>query len=92
MSVGGHIRVMVVDDHALFRRGLISLLEEMPEFLVVGEASNGSEALGKIEQAGPDVLLLDINMPVMDGIQAIESIRKLRPEQKNPDADHFPKR
>lgn len=82
MSAQGRIRVMVVDDHALFRRGLISLLEEMPEFLVVGEASNGQEALERIEAAQPDVLLLDINMPVMDGIQVIEPLRKIRSDQK----------
>lgn len=82
MSTGQRIRVMVVDDHSLFRRGLIGLLEEMPEFLVVGEASNGQEAVEKIQEALPDVLLLDINMPVMDGIQGLDAIRKLRPEQK----------
>ncbi len=82
MSSGQRIRVMVVDDHSLFRRGLIGLLEEMPEFLVVGEASNGQEAVEKIQEAHPDVLLLDINMPVMDGIQALDAIRKLQPEQK----------
>ncbi|MDX9993121.1 MAG: response regulator transcription factor [Anaerolineales bacterium] len=82
MSAAGRIRLMVVDDHSLFRRGLISLLEEMPEFLVVAEAANGQEALEKIEQAQPDVLLLDINMPVLDGIQALDAVRKLRPAQK----------
>lgn len=82
MSAGHRIRIMVVDDHALFRRGLISLLDEMPEFVVVGEASNGQEALDTIQKLAPDVLLLDINMPVMDGIQALASIRKLLPEQK----------
>jgi len=82
MSAGHRIRIMVVDDHALFRRGLISLLDEMPEFMVVGEASNGQEALDTIQKLAPDVLLLDINMPVMDGIQALASIRKLLPEQK----------
>jgi DNA-binding NarL/FixJ family response regulator len=82
MSAAGRIRLMVVDDHSLFRRGLISLLEEMPEFLVAAEAANGQEALEKIEQAQPDVLLLDINMPIMDGIQAVDAIRKLRPDQK----------
>lgn len=82
MSAGHRIRIMVVDDHALFRRGLISLLDEMPEFVVVGEASNGQEALDTIQKLAPDVLLLDINMPVMDGIQALAAIRKLLPEQK----------
>ncbi|GAB4489262.1 MAG: response regulator transcription factor [Anaerolineales bacterium] len=76
------IKLMVVDDHALFRRGLISLLQEMPEFLVVGEAGNGQEALTLFPSARPDVLLLDINMPVMDGLQTLEAIRKQAPSQK----------
>ncbi|PKN92436.1 MAG: DNA-binding response regulator [Chloroflexi bacterium HGW-Chloroflexi-6] len=82
MSTGHRTRIMVVDDHALFRRGLISLLDEMPEFAVVGEASNGQEALDNIQKLAPDVLLLDINMPIMDGIQALTAIRKILPEQK----------
>jgi DNA-binding NarL/FixJ family response regulator len=73
---------VVVDDHALFRRGLISLLEEMPEFLVAGEASNGQEALQVVEAAQPDLVLLDINMPGMDGIQAIAHLRKQNPACK----------
>lgn len=76
------IRLVVVDDHSLFRRGLISLLEEMTEFLVVGEASSGQEALPVIESSHPDIILLDINMPNMDGIQTLSAIRKTRPEQK----------
>ncbi len=76
------VRIVVVDDHALFRRGLISLLEEMPEFHVVGEAANGQEALGVIERARPDVVLLDINMPVLDGIQALGALRKKDAAQK----------
>jgi len=76
------IRLVVVDDHVLFRRGLISLLEEMPDFQVTGEASNGQEALQLIEKVQPDIVLLDINMPVMNGIEALENIRKLYPAQK----------
>lgn len=82
MSGGHRISIMVVDDHALFRRGLISLLDEMPEFLVVGEAANGQEAVENIQRLAPDLLLLDINMPVLDGIQALAAIRKHLPEQK----------
>lgn len=77
-----HVRLMVVDDHALFRRGLISLLDEMPEFDVVGEASDGQDALERIQKIQPDLVLLDINMPIMDGIQTLGNIRKLIPEQK----------
>lgn len=76
------VRIVVVDDHALFRRGLISLLEEMPEFHVVGEAVNGQEALTVIERARPDVVLLDINMPVLDGIQTLGALRKKDAAQK----------
>ena len=76
------IRLVVIDDHALFRRGLISLLQEMPDFKVTGEASNGREALPVIEETRPDVVLLDINMPVMNGIEALGEIRKANPAQK----------
>jgi len=76
------IRLVVVDDHALFRKGLVSLLEEMLDFLVVGEAANGQEALPIIDRVQPDIILLDINMPVLDGIQTLAAIRKSRPEQK----------
>ena len=76
------VRLVVVDDHALFRRGLISLLQEMPDFQVAGEASNGREALPVIEKNQPDVVLLDINMPVMNGIEALVEIRKTNPSIK----------
>ena len=74
--------LVVVDDHALFRRGLISLLSEMPDFQVVGEASNGHEALQVIEKMQPAIVLLDINMPVMNGIETLSEIRKLTPAPK----------
>lgn len=76
------IQLVVVDDHALFRRGLISLLQDMPDFLVAGEASNGREALEMIERVRPEIVLLDINMPVMNGIEALGEIRKRIPGQK----------
>ena len=74
--------LVVVDDHALFRRGLIGLLSEMPDFQVVGEASNGHEALQVIEKTKPDIILLDINMPVMNGIETLNEIRKFNPAPK----------
>lgn len=76
------INLVVVDDHALFRRGLISLLSEMPDFQVLGEASNGHEALQSIEKLKPDLVLLDINMPVMNGIETLGEIRKMNPAPK----------
>jgi len=69
------VRMVIVDDHVLFRRGLISLLTDIPDFQVVGEAGDGREALGVIENTNPDIILLDVNMPVMDGIQVVQSLR-----------------
>jgi DNA-binding NarL/FixJ family response regulator len=71
------VRLLVVDDHALFRSGLISLLRGMPEFQVVGEAGNGSQALELLPQVNPDVVLLDVNMPVMGGVETVEAIRQM---------------
>jgi DNA-binding NarL/FixJ family response regulator len=73
------IRLLVVDDHALFRSGLISLLKDMPEFQVAGEASNGREAVEAARQLLPDVVLLDVNMPVMSGVEAVSVIKEILP-------------
>jgi len=70
------IRLVVVDDHALFRSGLISLLGGMPEFQVVGEAGNGREAIEVIQRMKPDVVLLDVNMPVMGGVETVKLIKE----------------
>jgi len=72
------LRLVVVDDHALFRRGLVGLLTDMPDFRVVGEAGNGREAVPMIQTTQPDVVLLDVNMPEMDGIQTVEVLRKMK--------------
>lgn len=69
------IRLAVVDDHALFRAGLISLLGEMAEFQVVGEASNGQAALELVRRTRPDVLLLDVNMPGLSGVDVVRALR-----------------
>lgn len=71
------IRLVIVDDHALFRAGLVSLLEEMQEFEVVGEAGNGKEALGVISRAQPDLILLDVNMPIMNGVETVSALKDL---------------
>ncbi|MDD5466894.1 MAG: response regulator transcription factor [Anaerolineales bacterium] len=70
------IRLVVVDDHALFRSGLISLLSETNDFEVVGQASEGSQALAVVEQTHPDVVLLDVNMPGMGGVETVINLRK----------------
>jgi DNA-binding NarL/FixJ family response regulator len=73
------VRLVVVDDHALFRAGLISLLNEMSDFQVVGEAGNGREALDVIHRSRPDVVLLDVNMPGLGGVETVEILRKTEP-------------
>lgn len=71
------VRLVVVDDHALFRRGLIGLINDLPGLQVVGEAGNGREAIQVIQQEKPDIVLLDVNMPEMDGIQTVDQIRRM---------------
>ena len=70
------VRIVVVDDHALFRRGLVGLLAEMDDFQVVGEAANGQDALGIIDMEKPDIVLLDVNMPEMSGVQTLAALRR----------------
>jgi DNA-binding NarL/FixJ family response regulator len=77
------IRLGVVDDHALFRLGLISLLNEIAEFQVVGEAGSGAAALEMIQRLHPEVLLLDVNMPGMSGVEVVQALRQL-PESDQP--------
>lgn len=68
------IRVALVDDQSLFRAGIRMLVSSQPDLECVGEASNGAEAIGMVEAAQPDVVLMDIRMPVMDGIESTKSI------------------
>jgi len=70
------ISLVIVDDHALFRSGLVSLLLSMPQFKIIGEASNGREALDVVANTKPDVVLLDVNMPIMDGVETVRVLRK----------------
>ena len=74
--MSGSVRIVVVDDHTLFRRGLVGLLSEMDGFQVVGEAANGQDALGILETEKPDIVLLDVNMPGMSGIQTLAAMRR----------------
>lgn len=70
------VRLLVVDDHALFRRGLVSLLSDLKGVQVVGEAGNGEEALAEVARCAPDVVLLDVNMPTMGGVETVEALRR----------------
>jgi two-component system, NarL family, nitrate/nitrite response regulator NarL len=76
------IRVMLVDDHILFRKGLASLMSARPEIEVVAEASDGKEAVELSSQLEPDLILMDIHMPVCNGIEATRAIRTAQPDMK----------
>ncbi len=80
--MGAMIRILIADDHALFREGLKSLLEAEPDFRVIGEAQNGREALRAALETQPDVILMDIQMPGLDGVGATKEILKENPEAK----------
>jgi DNA-binding NarL/FixJ family response regulator len=73
------IRVLLVDDQALFREGLSTLLSVYPELEIVGEAANGQEALQQAERLRPDVVLMDLRMPVLDGVTATRRLKETRP-------------
>jgi DNA-binding NarL/FixJ family response regulator len=72
---GDRIRVLIVDDHSLVRRGLAAIINMEEDTRVVGEAANGEEAIRLWREIRPDVVLMDLRMPVMDGVTAIKGIR-----------------
>lgn len=73
------IKIVLVDDHQMFREGLRFVLSQVADFEIVGSASNGQEYLKLIENNIPDIVLMDIGMPVMDGVQATEKTTELFP-------------
>lgn len=82
MSEQGKHGVILVDDHTLFRNGLKILLNNLSDYVVVGEAANGVEFLDLLESQQPDLVLLDIDMPVMDGIEAARKAIHKYPDLK----------
>jgi DNA-binding NarL/FixJ family response regulator len=72
-------RVLLVDDHALFRTGVAQIVNQEPDLVVVGEAGNGVEAIEAYERHRPDVTLVDLRMPIMEGLETIRRIRERHP-------------
>lgn len=75
-------RVLVVDDHALFRTGVANIINQEPDLRVVAEAGNGADAVAAYDRHQPDVTLLDLRMPVMEGVEAVRRIREHDPQAK----------
>ena len=76
------VRILVVDDHTIVRQGLKALLEAQPDFQVVGEADNGREAVKKAQELSPEVVIMDIAMPILNGLEATRQIKRVLPETK----------
>jgi DNA-binding NarL/FixJ family response regulator len=74
------IRILVADDHPIVRDGLVAILSTQPDFEVVGEAATGNEAVHQVQALHPDVVLLDLEMPDTDGVEALRQIRLAHPE------------
>ncbi|WP_100812988.1 response regulator [Microbacterium lacus] len=82
MSERTPIRILLVDDQQLIRMGFRMVLEASPEFVVVGEAANGAEAIEAVRELTPDVVLMDVRMPRLDGIAATEQIVQQHPDSR----------
>lgn len=76
------LRILIADDHEIFRRGLRSLLESHPEWEVCGEAIDGQEAVDRVKELNPDIVVLDITMPRLNGLEAAQLIRSEAPHSK----------
>jgi NarL family two-component system response regulator LiaR len=79
MSESDRVRIVIADDHPVVRQGLRAFLETQPEVEILGEASDGEEAVRQVERLLPDVVLMDVVMPKLDGIEAIRRIRAISP-------------
>jgi len=76
------ITILLADDHTVVRQGIVKLLEGEKNFKVIGEAGNGRDAVSKVEQFKPDVVLMDISMPLLNGIEATRQIKRISPQTK----------
>ena len=82
MKQNSKIKVLIADDHTLFRKGIIKILSDLPGVFVVGEAENGEDLVKKYFEVFPDVILVDIAMPIMSGPAAVNKILKRDPKAK----------
>jgi NarL family two-component system response regulator LiaR len=82
MNAPASIRVFVADDHAIVRKGIRAVLEIVPDIEMVGDAENGRQAVAAVKELQPDVILMDLVMPEMDGIEAIGHIKSHHPEAR----------
>jgi len=80
--MGNNVRIVLADDHTILREGLRALLSADPDFEIIGEAGDGREAVRCVEKLGPDLLLMDLSMPRMSGMDAISEIKRRYPETK----------
>lgn len=80
MASGGAIRVFLVDDHTIMRQGLRALLAAEPDMLVAGEAGDGLQAVQEVDEVQPDIVVMDIVMPRMNGLEATRQIKKRNPD------------
>lgn len=76
------IRILLVDDHPIVRRGLLAVLHSQPDFYVVGEADNGLRAIEQVERLHPDIVLMDLRMPEMGGLEATQIITERYPQTR----------
>ena len=75
-------RVFIAEDHAILRDGLRAMLASLPDYEIIGEAEDGREAIRGVQSSKPDLVILDLSMPRMNGMEALKEIKKISPETK----------